>query len=849
MVAMLPLLCAVWLFAAFSGITAHAVGDIPIDEEHFPDANFRTCFSGNWADKDENGILSESELVYIKSLRLENKGITDLSGIEYFTNLQELYCNDNDLTFLDVSKNTALRSLYCYNNQLASLDTSQNISLENLDCSSNELSELDISKNAALKSLRCYNCGLDNLDTYENTVLTSVYCLNNRITSLDMSNNAELLSLRCDNNEISFIDISNCPKLFRLDCNNNYLAYVNVTSTSDNFSFQCSDNVYVISEDFKSSNIDTSKIPGFDKSKVSDVNYADYNSETGIFSNVNGIVEYNYEYKNGKKKTFIISSNPINISIDEKHFPDSNFRKYLINEFSKDTDITSFNIKHRMKVRDLNIFDLKIKDLTGIEYFPNLHSLMCDNNELTSLDTSKNGALTTLYCTNNKLASINVSGNSALVRLECQNNNLSSLDISNNKKLEDLSCENNNLSSLNLINNTSLRYLDCHCNYIKRKSDIIGLNESMLNWCQYQSQYYKGYVSYFYDVELNISKILTNTEQYLNTRRSVKEVGKPSEDVINNSGGIWFVGKSSEPIYSCSDSNVTIDKYDKITIKKAGKYTITMTIENGTAEGVDLVQNFTITAIDLKDHTEHEYTVWSSAYDENGKETGHYQECFCGERSKIEPHTFEIINVKTLNGDVIAIKRCSICSYNYQVEETTVITNKETNIKLTALDDTVLDSSLTLNVNEVENVTMPNGKTALAYDITLTDTNGTEVQPNGSIRVTIPVPAGVDGQKTTVYRKESNGTYTNMNAMYNSTDNTLSFVTDHLSIYAIVENSGITGDVNGDGYLDNFDLLELRKYISDITNEYDPKFDVNSDGYIDNFDLLELRKVLSSLTA
>lgn len=51
-----------------------------------------------------------------------NLGITDLTGIEHFTELAALNCENNQLTALDVSKNTHLSEIYCGGNQLATLD-------------------------------------------------------------------------------------------------------------------------------------------------------------------------------------------------------------------------------------------------------------------------------------------------------------------------------------------------------------------------------------------------------------------------------------------------------------------------------------------------------------------------------------------------------------------------------------------------------------------------------------------------------------------------------------------------------------------------------------------------------
>ena len=53
--------------------------------------------------------------------------------------LTVLYCYDNQLTALDVSKNTKLTYLNCESNQLTALDVSQNTALTWLDCSGNQI--------------------------------------------------------------------------------------------------------------------------------------------------------------------------------------------------------------------------------------------------------------------------------------------------------------------------------------------------------------------------------------------------------------------------------------------------------------------------------------------------------------------------------------------------------------------------------------------------------------------------------------------------------------------------------------------------------------------------------------
>lgn len=105
-----------------------------------------------------------------------------------------------------------------------------------------------------------------------------------------------------------------------------------------------------------------------------------------------------------------------------------------------------------------------IRHLDEIKYFTAITILGCSENQLTSLDVSKNTALTIVYCANNQLTSLDLSNNIALEELYCFNNQLTSLDLSNNTGLRRLSCIENKLTSLDLSKNIALTALLCSDN-------------------------------------------------------------------------------------------------------------------------------------------------------------------------------------------------------------------------------------------------------------------------------------------------------------------------------------------------------------------------------------------------
>ena len=79
-------------------------------------------FCLNNFDTNKDGILSQEEAEAVTEMGfLYASGIRSLKGIEYFTNLTLLNCSLNELTKLDVSKNTALKELRCNDNLLTML--------------------------------------------------------------------------------------------------------------------------------------------------------------------------------------------------------------------------------------------------------------------------------------------------------------------------------------------------------------------------------------------------------------------------------------------------------------------------------------------------------------------------------------------------------------------------------------------------------------------------------------------------------------------------------------------------------------------------------------------------------
>ncbi|MBQ8513848.1 MAG: hypothetical protein IJ496_00435, partial [Ruminococcus sp.] len=96
-------------------VSAFTEDNIKINAATFPDAKFRSYVSSS-LDANKDGELSEAEIAGITSISVSGKGISDLTGIEYFTYLTNLYCGSNQLKYVNLENNTRLTTLSCAGN-------------------------------------------------------------------------------------------------------------------------------------------------------------------------------------------------------------------------------------------------------------------------------------------------------------------------------------------------------------------------------------------------------------------------------------------------------------------------------------------------------------------------------------------------------------------------------------------------------------------------------------------------------------------------------------------------------------------------------------------------------------
>ena len=320
---------------------------LPINEDNFPDANFRnyirTYKAGN------RDVLTVEQQKNVTTIKVEGWNISNLKGIEAFPNLKELNCGNNSIQKLDLRQNPELKTLICKKNQLTQLELSKNSQIDylncswnqlkqldvsnledlvNLDCSNNDLEQLDVKKSKWLKELDCSKNELTGLDVDvahkpnlvrvecqnneltslilgENQMLEKLNCAHNQLPQLNLNNMSALKELNCAHNQLTVLDVSSSPNLTKLWLKNNHLTSLNLDNNNLDLSPTYTDiynsdfnNVYTVTLT-PDRTFDLSTLPGFDINRVTGWVHGDADGKILTVDEGKNVVYYGYTCRSG----------------------------------------------------------------------------------------------------------------------------------------------------------------------------------------------------------------------------------------------------------------------------------------------------------------------------------------------------------------------------------------------------------------------------------------------------------------------------------------------------------------------------------------------------------------------
>ena len=170
------------------------------------DAAFEQVLVDLGLDDRVDGTVVTSSIEGVTELVMNDKGITDISGISDFKELENLVVDGNNLARLDVSENTKLKFIFAKDNALTFINVQNLAILEKIEAQNNVLSSMDVSTNPALQLL---------------------LLAGNDVTALDVSNNPQLNTLSVEDNPLTCVRVSqaqldNIPQNWTKDMEDSY---------------------------------------------------------------------------------------------------------------------------------------------------------------------------------------------------------------------------------------------------------------------------------------------------------------------------------------------------------------------------------------------------------------------------------------------------------------------------------------------------------------------------------------------------------------------------------------------------------------------------------------------------
>jgi len=467
-----------------------------------PDANFEQALIMLGYDTGTpDGIVPTANISSVAILDITNKGISDLTGIEDFTNLRQLQCGDNSLTELDLSNNTSLELLVCFENSITELDLSYNTNLEFLTCSYNELTELNIEGLASLSILYCEANDLVYLDMNTNTALTRVSCGHNKLILCNIrnGNNENIISFSASYNpDLTCIEVDDAAAA---NAGESPYTYWSIPASAS-YSTNCVIPYTSVPDDaFEQALIDLGYDSGplddlVDTWTISSITNLDL-SGFGSIVDLTGIEDFEnlavLNCSNNQIVNLDLSQNTALTSLDCSNnslagLNIQNGTNYLITTFNatNNSSLQCIQVDDELKaINGDSPYNVWQKDATtGYAQNCSLYGVMVSipdsffENKLISLgyDDVQDGEvkasivsqITSLTMESALISDLTgIEAFTSLKTLKCNNNLLQTLDLSQLTQLEYLECWHNQLTSLDLSNNTKLTGLNCTNNYIQ----------------------------------------------------------------------------------------------------------------------------------------------------------------------------------------------------------------------------------------------------------------------------------------------------------------------------------------------------------------------------------------------
>lgn len=227
------------------------------------------------------------------------------------------------------------------------------------------------------------------------------------------------------------------------------------------------------------------------------------------------------------------------VAIDKENFPDENLRNYLKESGFDKNDDGYFSQSELDAVEEMEAIYNKLENLKGLEYFRNLKSLDIRLNNISGeLDLQLFPNLTSVYCDDNEITSIRFGEDCKLELIECNYNQIEVLDVSGLDHLDQLNCTGNPLKVLKFNEKwTSIRLYCDECSLTSLKfPESLDASETQIN-CENNVTYLTQKNIDFLDPEMFPDFDTGKIQKVVKLTKEQAEAGKSGTDIFDELKG------------------------------------------------------------------------------------------------------------------------------------------------------------------------------------------------------------------------------------------------------------------------------------------------------------------------
>ena len=162
------------------------------------------------------------------------------------------------------------------------------------------------------------------------------------------------------------------------------------------------------------------------------------------------------------------------VSIDDKNFPDANFRKIVKEEFDNNKNDV-LDKEEIINARKIDLIEIdngeEVESVEGMEKLSFLEDASLGYSKISEIDVSKNTNLRKLSLAGTKVSNLDTSNNQLLWYLDFTGTNVSSIDLTKNPKLEQIHGFESKIKEIDVSKNPELLRLDV-CRTAISKIDV-----------------------------------------------------------------------------------------------------------------------------------------------------------------------------------------------------------------------------------------------------------------------------------------------------------------------------------------------------------------------------------------